>query len=105
MKKGDVVLIPFPFSDLTGKKNRPALILVDSTYDVTVAFITTQLKWKENHDISLEPSMQNGIKKSSLIRLSKLMTIDKNLVIGKLGEISKQEIITVNSQLIKILQL
>ena len=45
MKKGDIVLIPFPFTDLTGTKNRPALILIDSDEDVTVSFITTQLKW------------------------------------------------------------
>ena len=96
MKKGDIVLIPFPFTDLTGKKNRPALILVDSTYDVTVAFITSQLKWKEGHDVSLEPSIRNGIKKSSLIRLSKLTTIDKDLVIGKLGEISNRNPSAIN---------
>ena len=41
MKKGDIVLIPFPFTDLTGNKNRPALVLVESEEDITVCFITT----------------------------------------------------------------
>lgn len=43
MKKGDIVLIPFPFTDLLGNKFRPAVILIDSEDDVTVCFITTQL--------------------------------------------------------------
>ena len=62
MNKGDIVLIPFPFTDLSGDKNRPALILFDSEDDVTVCFITTQLKWKSAFDIPVQPSPVNGIK-------------------------------------------
>ena len=48
MEKGDIILIPFPFTDLKGNKNRPALILINSELDITLAFISTQLKWKES---------------------------------------------------------
>jgi mRNA interferase MazF len=48
MTKGDIVLIPFPFTDLSGIKNRPALILAEGEVDVTVSFITTQQKWQED---------------------------------------------------------
>jgi len=41
MKKGDIILVPFPFTDLSGSKNRPALVIADSELDVTVAFIST----------------------------------------------------------------
>lgn len=51
MQKGDIVLIQFPFSDLSGNKKRPALVLVGRELDITVAFISTQLKWKEPTDI------------------------------------------------------
>lgn len=85
MNKGDIVLMPFPFTDLSGIKNRPALILVDGESDITVSFITTQLKWQEEFDVKIEALKTNGLKKTSLIRLSKLATIDKDLVIGNLG--------------------
>lgn len=80
MNKGDIVLIPFPFTDFSGTKNRPALILAHGEVDITVSFITTQLKWKEDFDIKIEPSQTNGLKRTSLIRLSKIATLDKNLV-------------------------
>lgn len=105
MKKGDIVLIPFPFTDLTGAKNRPAVILIDSYEDITVSFITTQLKWQEKFDVRLEPSNENGLKKTSLIRLSKITTIDKELVIGKLGQLTDSEVEGVNRGLIGLLDL
>jgi mRNA interferase MazF len=72
MINGDIILIPFPFTDLTGNKLRPAAILIATDYDLTLSFITTQIKWKEATDIELLPSRNNGIKLPSLIRLSKL---------------------------------
>ena len=96
MNKGDIVLIPFPFTDLSGTKNRPALILTGGEDDITVSFITTQLKWGEEYDLKIDPTQINGLKRTSLIRLSKLATIDKDLVIGKLGNLSKDELIAVD---------
>ena len=105
MKKGEVILIPFPFTDLTGKKLRPALVLVSNSNDVTVAFITTQVCWKEPNDVTIKPTTQNGLKQESLLRISKLATIDSNLVIGILGEIDKNTRQKVNQNLISILKL
>lgn len=99
MQKGDIVLIPFPFTDLTGNKNRPALVLISGEADITVSFISTQLSLKETTDILLQPSGENGLKKPSLIRLSKLATIDKGLALGRLGWINKGSIQLVNQNL------
>lgn len=99
MDKGDIILTPFPYTDLTGAKNRPAVILVDSDSDIIVSFITSQLKWEDLFDIICEPTSLNGLKKTSLIRLSKLATIDKKLVLGKIGELKSTEINTINKKL------
>ncbi len=103
--KGDIVLISFPFTDLTGAKNRPALILMETEFDVTVAFITSQLKWQDQFDIALNPSQENGLKVISLIRLTKLATIDKQLVLGKLGQLALTEMILLNTKLKTLLKL
>lgn len=105
MKKGDIILLSFPFTDLKGTKIRPALILVVSDLDVIVAFITTQFKWQNPYDILLEPNYSNGLKKTSLLRLSKITTIEKDLILGKLGELDSLDMQNINKNLIKILNL
>ena len=67
---------------------RPALIVAETPSDLTVLFITTQLKWTEPTDVILSPDNNNGIKKQSLLRTSKIATLDKTLVKGRLGSIS-----------------
>lgn len=105
MKKGDIVLIPFPFSDLTGSKLRPAVVLISTEYDVTVCFITTQFQWNEELDIQLIPSSINGLKKLSLLRTSKFSTIDKELILGRIGSLENNYLHHLNRNLIEILQL
>jgi mRNA interferase MazF len=105
MNKGDIVMAPFPFTDLTGTKLRPAVVLIVTIYDLTVSFITTQLKWREPTDIELLPSTKTGIKKVSLIRLSKIATVDKSLAVGKLGTLQQVKVTELNLKLKQLLQL
>ena len=105
MSKGDVILISFPFTDLSGNKLRPAVVIAESDNDVTVCFITTQIQWHEATDIKLSPTANNGLKKSSLIRTSKIATLDKILAKGLLGQLSFTQIAGLNNKLKIVLQL
>ena len=105
MKKGDIVLIPFPFTDLSGQKNRPAVILIESPNDVTVSFITSQLKWKETHDLVLQPTRDNGLKRESVLKLSKIATLEKDLLIGRLGSLNAADLFRMNQNLLALFQL
>ena len=105
MAKGDVVLITFPFTDLSGSKLRPAVVLASTSLDLTVCFITTQLGWQEPTDVLLTPSTSNGIWKPSLIRTSKIATLDKALAKGLIGKLSATEVSDLNIRLKLLLQL
>lgn len=105
MAKGDIVLITFPFTDLSGTKLRPAVVLIDSPDDLTVCFITTQTQWQENNDLLISPTTTNGLKKVSLIRINKIATLDKSLAKGFLGKLDLPETAALNSSLRLALQL
>ncbi len=83
------MLIPFPFTDLSGQKVRPALIISTSRkdHDIVVIFITSVLTSEIKSTVSIMPSTQNGIKVKSEIVCGKIATLDKNIVLGKLGTI------------------
>ena len=105
MIKGDIILITFPFTDLSSAKLRPAIVLVKSKLDVTVAFISTNIGLHEDTDIVLFPNDENGLKKDSLIRTSKITTLDNSLSKGILGHINSEQIKKLNDSLRKLFNL
>lgn len=105
MAKGDIVLITFPFTDLSGSKLRPAVVLSDNGLDLTVCFITTQVQWQESTDVLLLPNITNGLKRQSLIRTGKICTLDKRLAKGLLGKLSSNELTDFNQKLKILFQL
>lgn len=105
MAKGDIVLITFPFTDLSGSKLRPVVILADTNLDLTVCFITTQIGWQEATDVVMTPTATNGLRKPSLIRTSKIATLDRALAKGLLGRLSGQEVNELNAKLKQLFQL
>ena len=105
MAKGDIVLVTFPFTDLTGSKLRPAVVLADTSLDLTACFITTQIQWQEPTDVLLSPSVSNGLRKTSLIRTSKIATLDRGLAKGLIGRLTQNELSDLNNKLKILLQL
>src|SRR5438105_13053515 len=105
MPKGDIILIPFPFTNLSETKIRPCLVLIEADYDVTVSFITTQSAWQDEASVLIHSSTENGLKKDSIVRLNKLATVDKELILGKIGKLNDKEISTIDQQLKEVLQI
>lgn len=105
MAKGDIILITFPFTDLSGSKLRPAVILAETPFDITLCFIITQLHGQEVTDIQLLPSASNGLLKKSLIRVGKIATLDRALARGLLGSLELEDLNKLNDNLKILLQL
>ncbi|ASJ06731.1 type II toxin-antitoxin system PemK/MazF family toxin [Thermococcus pacificus] len=90
--KGKIVLVPFPFTSLRGAKLRPALVLFEDKDDVTLAFISSRVeRYNPETDVLIEKSHPEfhltGLKVSSFVRLTKIATVQKDILIGELGEI------------------
>ena len=105
MTKGDIILVTFPFTNLSDSKLRPDVILFESNLDFTACFITTQIQWQEPTDVLLLPNQNNGLRKESLIRTNKIATIDRQLAKGLLGKLNNEELLDLNLKLKLLLQL
>jgi len=103
-KKGEIVLVPFPFTDLSDNKVRPALIVSANLKgeDVIVVFITSQRKSKEKHLVPIIPDVGNGLKVNSHIVCGKIATLDKKIILGEIGTISNAVDAAINTELKKV---
>lgn len=87
---GSIVLVPFPFTDLTSAKVRPALVISKSDpagRDVIVCFITSQPKTPAPSDLPLAATPKSGLKVASTVRFDKIATLDRRIILGELGRI------------------
>lgn len=96
MTKGKVVLVPFPFDDLSSTKVRPAVCLTKpiGSYDhIILAFVTSKIPRNLlATDIVLDTThpdfAASGLHQPSTIRLDHLMTVRKSIIRRELGELS-----------------
>ncbi len=105
MKKGEIYLVRFPFTDLSASKLRPALLLVNFKHDIPVCFITSQLSILEEWDFMLYPDLKTGINQNSLVKVGKIATITKSLVFGKLGSLPDDHVFILNQKLKQVFQI
>jgi mRNA interferase MazF len=98
LNKGDIVLVQFPFSDLSQTKLRPALVLAASMNidEITLCFISSQkVKSLNSNEFSIVKSdddfAQTGLKTDSKIRVTRIITLESKLILRKLGKLSKKQ--------------
>lgn len=109
-KQGDILLIPIPFSDLTSNKKRPVLVLSNSIYnqkteDILVAAITSNLYEKDYSILINNDNMKEGnLKVTSSIRVDKIYTLSKFIVIKKFGSIKLELMDQVKTKLFSLLE-
>jgi mRNA interferase MazF len=93
IKRGEIVLLSFPFTDLQTTKVRPALVVSSDSFnkigkDTVFIFITSK-QYDDPFDIRLEQGCSGfkstGLKMSSTLRISKIMCLERSLVRRRLG--------------------
>ena len=102
--KWDIVLVPFPFTDLTTTKKRPALIISPDEYnenlDIVIVFITSKLDLEYRFgDYKIKEWREANLPKPSMLRM-KFATIDKSIILKKLGKLTDKDAEEFNKLLI-----
>ena len=104
---GQIVLTPFPFTDLSGSKLRPVLMLRQASVrfdDWLVCMVSSRLHQAESgFDEWISPSdadfATTGLKVPSILRLSRLAVLDGSLWVGSRGSIIDERLEAVRSRL------
>ena len=108
MKFGDIVLVPFPFTNQLGSKQRPAVVVSRGTYnastpDIVIMAITSQLR----SDAKLGEMRVSDWSAAGLLKPSAITpvfaTIEQSLVIRKLGVLSAADQSTLVAALATVL--
>ena len=90
-KRGDIILIKFPFSNMMDFKVRPALLICDQKdEDITLLPISTSINLNRQ-DIPIKRNHYLGdpLPVASVVRLTKITTVHSELVIKKISEVKQ----------------
>jgi len=104
--KGDIVVIPFPFSDLSTAKRRPALVLSEiKGQDVILCQITSQ-DISDDYAIPLllDDYKEGSLNQVSNLRPNRLFTADQRLILYKAGQIKNKKYNEVVAKLIALVK-
>ena len=104
--KGDVVVVPFPFSDLTQAKRRPALVISNlEGNDIILCQITSQAV-KDNYAIPIDDKdfETGGLKQPSNIRPNRIFTADSHIVLYKVGNLTDNKLNEVIERVVEIIR-
>ena len=112
INKGDIVLVPFPFTDLSETKLRPAVVLwVESLgQDVTLCFISSQNVDRVRDDefviqIGDDEFLQTGLKIVSKVRVTRVVTVERRLIQRRLGTLGSEYLHHLNLALVQAFQI
>lgn len=104
--KGDIVVIPFPFSDLSQSKRRPALVLtVLQGNDLILCQITSK-SVRDNYAITVDQNdfASGSLNQESNIRPNRLFTADNQIILYRIGNIKKIKLDQVINKIVEILK-
>ena len=93
---GDIVLVPFPFTDQSGVKKRPAVVLSSAAYnearrDVVIMAVTSQIKSSGTFgEVIIEDWQAASLLKPSAIK-PVFATIEQTLILKRLGQLSARD--------------
>jgi len=106
----DLILVPFPFSDQSGRKVRPAVVISNNTFnnnseDILIVGVTSNIS-KDQYTLSLN---NEGLEEGKLItncciKVENILKLDKELIIKKIGKIKNEKFKDILNIIFKIIK-
>jgi len=104
--KGDVVVIPFPFSDLSQSKRRPALVIAPLQGDDVILCQLTSRTIGDKYAIPVDDKdfASGNLKQSGNIRPNRVFTADAHIILYRIGTIKREKLTEVIDRLVEIIK-
>jgi mRNA interferase MazF len=104
--RGDVVVVPFPFSDLTQAKRRPALVIAILEGDDTILCQVTSKIVKDMYSVPIDDSdfKSGSLKQPSNIRPNRIFTADSHIILYRVGNLHQGKITEVIDKVVQIIR-
>ncbi len=104
--KGDVVVVPFPFSDLTQAKRRPALVMAELVGDDLILCQVTGQWVKDEYAIPIDGNdfATGTLKKNSHVRPNRIFTADRHIILYQVGHLKPEKLTEIIEKIVSILR-
>lgn len=104
--KGDVVVVPFPFSDLTQSKRRPALVIAALEGDDVILCQITSKAIRDKYAVSLDEKefAVGSLKQASNIRPNRIFTADNHIILYRVGTLTTEKLSETVETIIEIIR-
>ncbi|MBM3238239.1 type II toxin-antitoxin system PemK/MazF family toxin [Candidatus Poribacteria bacterium] len=103
--KGDVVVVPFPFSDLSAAKRRPALVVATLIGDDVILCQITSRAVSDSYTIPItdDDFATGGLRQGSNVRPNRLFTADSHTILYRVGTLKTTKVQEVVARIIQII--
>lgn len=95
-EQGEILIVPFPFTDLSGVKQRPVLVISNNDYnkntnDIVTCGITSNLK-DSDYSVLIDNSdlIEGSIPVKSRIKVDKLFTLEQSIIKKRVGKVDQR---------------
>ena len=104
--RGEIVLIPVPFTDLSATKRRPVLVMSNDSYNATnqdiVVVAVTSNQLQSGISIATSDMTQGQLPKPSVIRNDKIYTLNQSIVVKRIGRIADDVLDKVRTEIVNL---
>ena len=108
VRQRDIVLVPFPFSDQSGKKVRPVVVVSNDTYnsssdDVLVVGVTSNMTRDAYSTLLSDDDLVEGkLLTRCVAKVENILKIDKDIMIKRIGQINRKKLGSIREILVRL---